>query len=69
VVALLDAVVLANQLYEIDGGPHESIVAALQDYRRQRFKYVKRQHEAATLNAKIQFGHVCHLSDGCCGSH
>ncbi|GJJ69273.1 hypothetical protein EMPS_01619 [Entomortierella parvispora] len=58
VVALLDAVVLANQLYELDGGPHEAIVAALQDYRRQRFKYVKRQHEAATLNAKIQFGHT-----------
>ncbi|KAG0056724.1 hypothetical protein BGZ83_003693 [Gryganskiella cystojenkinii] len=58
VAALLDAVVLANQLYEIDGEPHEAIVEALQEYRRQRFKHVKKQHESGQLNAKIQFGHT-----------
>ncbi|KAI1314308.1 hypothetical protein EDD11_002292 [Mortierella claussenii] len=54
--AMQDSVVLTNCLYELESVTVESIDAAFQSFRQQRFEPVKTQYLASKANAKIQYG-------------
>jgi 2-polyprenyl-6-methoxyphenol hydroxylase-like FAD-dependent oxidoreductase len=53
-----DAVVLANSLYELRDLKQESIQKALQDYKEERYAYVKLQYKSSKMNAIILYGQV-----------
>ncbi|KAF9184593.1 hypothetical protein BGZ50_003594 [Haplosporangium sp. Z 11] len=56
--ALLDAVVLANNLYDLGPPSYSSIKKMLRDYREQRYQNVKELYTSSQLNAMVQYGHV-----------
>ncbi|KAG0248829.1 hypothetical protein BG011_009869 [Mortierella polycephala] len=56
--ALLDAVILANNLYDLGSLSYNSIKGMLRDYREQRYQNVKELYTSSQLNAMVQFGHV-----------
>ncbi|KAG0056741.1 hypothetical protein BGZ83_003710 [Gryganskiella cystojenkinii] len=56
VCAILDAVILANCLYELKSTSHASIEEALQSYKEQRYPHVKEQFHASEMNAIILYG-------------
>ncbi|KAF8942933.1 hypothetical protein BGZ47_005972 [Haplosporangium gracile] len=56
--AMIDAVVLANCLYDVKPTSYANIQAALDDFREQRFDYIKAQYVHSHTNAMIQFGHT-----------
>jgi 2-polyprenyl-6-methoxyphenol hydroxylase-like FAD-dependent oxidoreductase len=53
-----DAVVLANCLYDLTDLSPESLSAAFEDYRSQRFKEAKKQVTNSKINARISSGQV-----------
>ncbi|KAF9193446.1 hypothetical protein BGZ51_003250 [Haplosporangium sp. Z 767] len=56
VVAMQDAVVLANVLYDLKSLAPEDISDALHDYQKQRYPHVKEQFEAGKTNAMLMYG-------------
>ncbi|KAG0320576.1 hypothetical protein BGZ97_013194 [Linnemannia gamsii] len=54
--AMQDAVVLANCLYDLTDLSPESLSAAFEDYRSQRFKEAKKQVTNSKINARISSG-------------
>jgi hypothetical protein len=53
-----DAVILANCLFDIMPTSYDNIKAALQEYKDQRFDYIKEQYSTSHASAKLQYGHV-----------
>lgn len=58
VCAMQDAVILANCLYELKDLRHESIEAALEDYKQQRFEQVQIQVHNSNTSGVLLFGQV-----------
>ncbi|KAG0054781.1 hypothetical protein BGZ83_010457 [Gryganskiella cystojenkinii] len=56
ICAMQDAVILANCLYDLESLTYDSIVAALQDYREQRYPQVKIQFDQSNVNAFLYHG-------------
>ncbi|KAF9210165.1 hypothetical protein BGZ49_003619 [Haplosporangium sp. Z 27] len=56
--AMLDAIALANCLYEVKPTTHEAIQTAFKDFYDERFGYVKIQYDMSCVFAKLQFGHT-----------
>lgn len=55
---MMDAVILANCLYEMQPTSHQTIQKCFQSFRKQRYELVKAAYEASQQAAKIQYGHV-----------
>ncbi|KAF8945121.1 hypothetical protein BGZ47_003212 [Haplosporangium gracile] len=62
IVAMQDAVILANYLNDIKPISFENIKAALNGYKEERFDAVKGQHSQTYFTAKLQFGHIKQLT-------
>ncbi|KAF8981817.1 hypothetical protein BGZ46_002230 [Entomortierella lignicola] len=58
VIAIQDAIILANCIYDIEVTSYDTIVSALKNYYEQRHKIVKSQYESSKLSAKILYGHT-----------
>ncbi|KAF9142435.1 hypothetical protein BG015_000894 [Linnemannia schmuckeri] len=58
VIAMQDAVVLANHLYDVKPTSFENIKKALSDFKEDRFDTVKDQHSQTHFAARLQFGHT-----------
>lgn len=56
--AMQDAVVLANCLYDLEDLSPESLTAAFEDYKSQRYKEAKKQVANSKLNARVSSGQV-----------
>ncbi|KAG0311381.1 hypothetical protein BGZ97_011902 [Linnemannia gamsii] len=56
--AMQDAVILANCLFDIMPTSYDNIKAALQEYKDQRFDYIKEQYSTSHASAKLQYGHT-----------
>lgn len=56
--AMQDAVVLVNCLYDLIDLSPESLTAAFEDYRSQRFKEAKKQVANSKINARVSSGQV-----------
>ncbi|KAG0072382.1 hypothetical protein BGZ89_006656 [Linnemannia elongata] len=54
--AMQDAVVLANCLYDLEDLSPESLTAAFEDYKSQRYKEAKKQVANSKLNARVSSG-------------
>jgi hypothetical protein len=59
--AMLDAVVLANHLYDIKPTSFDNINTALNEYKKERFDAVMDQYSQTHFAARLQFGHVSFL--------
>ena len=55
---MLDAVVLANSLYELTSVTPETISKALEEYKTERMPHVKAMYARSKRNARILFGNV-----------
>ncbi|KAF8937995.1 hypothetical protein BGZ47_008762 [Haplosporangium gracile] len=58
VIAMQDAVILANHLYDIKPTSFENIKKALSDFKEDRFDAVRDQHSQTHFAARLQFGHT-----------
>lgn len=58
VCAMLDAVVLANCLYELTSVTPETISQALEEYKVERMPHVKAMYARSKRNARVLFGNV-----------
>lgn len=54
--AMQDAVILANCIYDLEDLRPESLTAAFQDYKEQRYSHAKKQVFNSRLNAKLSSG-------------
>ncbi|KAF9189429.1 hypothetical protein BGZ51_009605 [Haplosporangium sp. Z 767] len=54
--AFQDAVILANCIYEMSSVTHENIVAALKDYKSQRYPHAKYQIDKTRVMGKMLYG-------------
>ncbi|KAF9201622.1 hypothetical protein BGZ49_008144, partial [Haplosporangium sp. Z 27] len=54
--AMQDAVILANCIYELASTSHSDIVAALRDFKKQRYPYAKLQVENSAMAGKLLYG-------------
>ncbi|KAG0072380.1 hypothetical protein BGZ89_006654 [Linnemannia elongata] len=54
--AMQDAVILANCIYDLEDLRPESLTAAFQDYKEQRYSHAKKQFFNSRLNAKLSSG-------------
>ncbi|KAF9338565.1 hypothetical protein BGZ91_008520 [Linnemannia elongata] len=61
--AMQDAVILANCIYDLEDLRPESLTAAFQDYKEQRYSHAKKQVFNSRLNAKLSSGQVKNLKD------
>ncbi|KAF9129140.1 hypothetical protein BGW39_004447, partial [Mortierella sp. 14UC] len=55
--AMQDAVVLSNYIYDIVNPSFENVQATLNEYKQERFPYIKAQYASSQFNAKLQYGH------------
>jgi len=53
-----DAVILTNCLYDLPSVKHENILAALEDFREQRFPKVMEQYQKSKAAASLSYGQV-----------
>lgn len=60
-----DAVLLANHLYDIYPTTLETIKAAFNDYKKERFITIKDQYPQSHMAAKLIYGHVRFPFFGC----
>lgn len=58
-----DAVILANCIYDLEDLRPESLTAAFQDYKEQRYSHAKKQIFNSRLNAKLSSGQVRNFND------
>ena len=58
VIAMQDAAVLANYLYDLKSPSSSDIHEALQDFKDQRYSHVREQYDASKMNAKIVYGQM-----------
>ncbi|KAF8985104.1 hypothetical protein BGZ46_005889 [Entomortierella lignicola] len=54
--AMQDAVIVANCIYELRSSSHKNIVAALNDYKSQRYVHAKKQVQISSMVGKILYG-------------
>ncbi|KAF9206814.1 hypothetical protein BGZ49_001756 [Haplosporangium sp. Z 27] len=54
--AMQDAVIVANCIYELRSSSHKNIVAALSDYKSQRYVHAKKQVQISSMVGKILYG-------------
>ncbi|KAF9170439.1 hypothetical protein BGX20_008958 [Mortierella sp. AD010] len=54
--AMQDAVILANCIYELRSPSHKQIVAALKDYKSQRYDHAKKQVQISSTVGKVFYG-------------
>ncbi|KAF9994714.1 hypothetical protein BGZ79_000497 [Entomortierella chlamydospora] len=58
--AMQDAVILANCIYELRSRSHKQIVAALKDYKSQRYDHAKKQVQISSTVGKVFYGQTWH---------
>ncbi|KAG0022223.1 hypothetical protein BGZ80_000736 [Entomortierella chlamydospora] len=56
--AILDAVVLANCIYEMKIATYDAVTDALNEYREQRYDEAKAQYESSKFSGKVYYGHT-----------
>jgi 2-polyprenyl-6-methoxyphenol hydroxylase-like FAD-dependent oxidoreductase len=56
--AMQDAVILANCIYDIVPNNFDTVKEALDEFKIQRFEFIKAQYAQTYIAAKIQYGHV-----------
>ena len=61
-MAMKDAVVLANCIYNMKDLSDESVKAAFTSYYRQRYPEAENVIKTSSIFTKVMFGHVCILS-------
>ncbi|KAF9115434.1 hypothetical protein BGX27_007809 [Mortierella sp. AM989] len=54
--AMQDAVIVANCIYDLESVSHKKIVAALNDYKSQRYAHAKKQVQISSMVGKILYG-------------